>query len=220
MTSRNTRLALLSLAILVVGVVLYVVAGRSSKPAAKPDAQPVAGNKLTVDRRGTPPPTGTDRPSATPAANPPVPGSDPANDPANPGTKTYVMEDGTVVRDHRKDGAPPVATTPLPPEQRTMNPDLTAVVYREVAPRVAACAAQVPADARGADPFVYVNLTVEVDGGTLSSSSVVPVAHDVEESAAGPLVACVRESLGTLRVEAKGEPDQASYVLQYPVKLR
>ena len=137
------------------------------------------------------------------------------------GTRTYIMDDGTVVRDHRKNGGePPVATTPVPPAQRTLDPELSAKVYQQVAPRVADCTAKVPASARGADPFVYVNLTVEVDGGILSTTEVVPVAHDVEDAAAGALVTCVRAGLSTVRVEAKGEPDQTSYVLQYPIRLR
>ena len=48
----------------------------------------------------------------------------------------------------------------------------------------------------------------------------VPVAHDVADSAAGTLVSCVREALLTLQVDAAGEPAVSGYVLQYPVRLR
>ncbi len=157
-----------------------------------------------------------------------VPGTPGAgSDPAAPGAaekvepKIYVMDNGTVVRDHRRGGgAPPLATTPLPPEQRTMNPQLTNRVFQALAPRVATCAAAVPTAARKADPFVYINLTVTVAAGTLRATDVVPVAHDVADSAAGTLVSCVREALLTLQVDAAGEPAVSGYVLQYPVRLR
>ncbi len=222
MTDRTRRLSLLALAAVAAALAVYLLVGRGSHATREPRLTGPVGALHPGDPSrpgaGTP---GLRSPGTTPAR---LPG---AADPADPaavldaGTRTYVMDDGTVVRDHRAGGGePPVATTPVPPEQRTLNPELSAKVYQQLAPRVADCTGKVPASARGADPFVYVNLTVEVDGGILSTTEVLPVAHDVEDAAAGALVACVRAGLSTLRVDAKGEPDQTSYVLQYPMRLR
>ena len=75
---------------------------------------------------------------------PGTPGSPDPSDPAAPGAaervepRIYVMDDGSVVRDHRRGGgSPPLATAPLPPERRNMNPLLTTRVYQVLAPRVA-----------------------------------------------------------------------------------
>lgn len=219
MTARNVRLSLLALAALVAALAIYLLVGRGSQAAPGPRAAGSDPERPGELARPSGPSGPGPRSPATAPRDPSAGGADPAEPDA--GVRTYVMDDGTVVRDHRKNGGePPVATTPVPPEQRTLNPELSARVYQQLAPRVADCAAKVPATARGADPFVYVNLTVEVDGGVLSTSDVVPVAHDVGDSAAGALVSCVRAGLSTLRVDAKGEPDQTSYVLQYPVRLR
>ena len=220
MTARTTRLSLLALAALVAGLAVYLLVGRGSSAARGPR---VAGPRDPVAPGGTAQPAGSGAPELrAPGTTPSLPGAGPAEPGAvDGGVRTYVMDDGTVVRDHRKNGGEaPVATTPIPPEQRTLNPELSARVYQQLSPRVAECAAKVPAGARGADPFVYVNLTVEVDGDVLSTTSVVPVAHDVDDAAAGGLVSCVRDGLSTLRVDAKGEPDQQAYVLQYPIRLR
>lgn len=216
MTARNLRLTLLAIAVLALGLALYLWKGRgssTSSTATRP--APGEGSGATAVGR---PPAGRPGPGARRDEWPAEPGS--AGGSAT-GPRTYVMDDGSMVRDHRAGGGqPPVATTPMPPEQRTMNPELTARVYQQVSPAVAGCAAKVPTDARGADPFVYINLNVEVDGGVLSATDVLPVAHDVEGDAAEALVACVREGVARLRVDATGEPDQAAYVLQYPIKLR
>ncbi|HVV82605.1 MAG TPA: hypothetical protein VHE35_05970, partial [Kofleriaceae bacterium] len=122
---------------------------------------------------------------------------------------------------HRRNGEPPVSTSPLPPEQRTLDPEVSARVYQQIAPKVAACTAQVPASARGPDPFVYINLTVAIDHGVLSSSDVVPVGHDItDDGARSALESCVRDAASTVRVDAKGQADQAQYVLHYPVRIR
>lgn len=163
---------------------------------------------------GTGQPQGTAGGSADPGADDPLAGD-------RPPVRTYVMEDGTVGRDHRRGPASaPVAIVPTPPEQRTMSSDLTARVYREVAPKVAACSAKVPDAALGADPFVYLNLTVDVTGGRLNAASVLPVAHDIEEAAATALVTCTREALAKLSLDAAGEPERTGYVLQYPLRVR
>ena len=146
---------------------------------------------------------------------------DPAGTDPRPPPRFYVMDDGHVVRDHRRGGGePPLATAPLPPEQRTMSSEVTARVYQQLAPIVATCGAQVPTSARGADPFVYINLTVRVAGGTLTTVDSMPSPHDIADTASAPLVKCVRDGLATLRVAAAGEPDRASYPLQYPVRIR
>ena len=130
------------------------------------------------------------------------------------------MDDGTVVRDHRSNPTEPVATNPLPPGQRTLASSIAADVYQQLASRVATCATKVPPAARGAEPFVYVNLTVAIAGGTLTATDVVPVPHDIAPPANDALVACIRDSITTVRAAAKGEPDRTGYVLQYPIRIR
>lgn len=249
MTTRNLRFALLSIVVVAAGIAIAITV-RKRFATSHDDTRAATASADRTGPGGSSGPTGPTGAGAGPgptaggagaggAGQGPggtAGGTDPAGGAAggtaggtadgtgagsDRPTTTYVMDDGTVFRDHRRGGGgPPVATTPLPPEQRTMSPDLTARVYQAISPKVATCGGQVPAEARGADPFVYVNLTVEVDGDILSTTDVLPVAHDVADASAGPLVACVRDGLATLRVDAKGEPDQSRYVLQYPIKIR
>ncbi len=221
MTAKTTRLALLAVAALAAGLAIYFLVGRGSSATPTPHVAGPADPARPVDRSPRPSTPGAPDPrSPGPTPGGPTADGDPSAAPVG-GDRTYVMDDGTVVRDHRKSGGDaPVAITPVPPEQRTLSSEVSAQVYQQLSPKVAACTAKVPAAARGADPFVYINLTVEVDGGVLSTTQVLPVAHDITDAAAGALVACVRDGLSTLRVDAKGEPDQASYVLQYPIRVR
>jgi hypothetical protein len=136
-------------------------------------------------------------------------------------TRTYVMDNGAVVRDHRpEDHGEPIAPPPMPPEQRTMSSAVTAVVYQRVAPVVAACAAKVVAADRGKDPFVYLTLTVAVTHGKLTVADSFPTANDIGAGAKPALLDCVRAGTLTQTVEAVDEPDRDNYIVQYPIRIR
>ena len=197
-----------------VGPGATTTAGPRPGLGASADVAPVAVGPSGVDPGPTVGSAGT--PGRPSVIDPDPDGSEP-----RPPPRVYVMDDGHVVRDHRRGGgAPPLATAPLPPEQRTMSSEVTARVYQQLSPIVAICGAQVPTTARGADPFVYINLTVRVAGGTLTTVDSMPVAHDIADAATAPLVKCIRDGLLPLRVAAAGEPDRAAYPLQYPIRIR
>ena len=137
------------------------------------------------------------------------------------GTRTYVMDNGAVVQDHRGDGyGPPVAPPALPPGKRTMSPEVTALIFQKLRPGVLACAGKVPASDRGADPFVYVTMTVAVASGRLSTTDTYPTTHDLKGDSLEGYVNCVREAGMAVTLDGTGEPDRNDYIVQYPIRLR
>ncbi|MBP8810371.1 MAG: hypothetical protein KBG48_05340 [Kofleriaceae bacterium] len=180
----------------------------------------------------------TSRASGGAAVDPSAPGAGPAGGSAAPsrprprvpgttdvevlpdGTRVYVSDKG-VFRDHRGSGAPPPLGPPgLPPDQKTMSSAVTAQIYDQLKPAVVACSAAVAAADRGADPFVYVTLTVAVAGGALSTTGVEVGVNDVATSAQAALVQCVSERARAVAIPASGEPDRTDYIVQYPIRLR
>jgi BirA family biotin operon repressor/biotin-[acetyl-CoA-carboxylase] ligase len=136
------------------------------------------------------------------------------------GTRVYVTDKG-VFRDHRgSGGSAPLGPPGLPPDQKTMSSAVTAQIYDQLKPAVVACSAAVAAADRGADPFVYVTLTVAVAGGALSTTGVEVGVNDVATSAQAALVQCVSERARAVAIPASGEPDRTDYIVQYPIRLR
>lgn len=137
------------------------------------------------------------------------------------GTRTYVMDNGAVVQDHRGEGyGPPVAPPALPPGKRTMSPEITARIFQLLRPGVTKCAAKVPAAERGPDPFVYVTMTVAVAAGRLTTTDVYPTTHDLKGDSVDGYVNCVREAGMAVTLDRTGEPDRTDYVVQYPIRVR
>ncbi|MEZ4400036.1 MAG: hypothetical protein R3B06_08455 [Kofleriaceae bacterium] len=176
---------------------------------APTDLQPVAG-------QGAPLPPGV-APRGSAAVGQPQPGRVALA--AEP--KTYVLDNGAVVRDHRAGvEQAPLGPPPLPPNERTMSPVVTAQIYRELAPRVRTCGAAVPTNERGADPFVYVTLTVAVTGGQLSTTDVEVAGHDLAGPATDAFLACIHTDGMTITLADTGEPDRRGYIVQYPIRVR
>jgi hypothetical protein len=135
--------------------------------------------------------------------------------------KTYVTDTGNLVRDHRANVTDPKAVpAPLPPEQRTMSSNVTAEIYRTLAPVVRACGLDVDASAKGPEPVVMVTLSVDVAGEKLTFADATAVATDINGPAADKVIGCVRDRANGLTVDAKGEPDRTGYVVQYPIRIR
>ena len=170
-----------------------------------PAIDPVTG-KPVIGRPGT----------ANPAAPDEIDDGD-----GDPTTRTYVMDNGAVVRDHRGSGYdPPINPPPMRPDARTMSTVVTARIYQQLAPIVAACANTVPAADRGADPFVYVTMTVKVAKGQLTTTDVYPTIHDVTGGSATAFPSCVADKARTITLTASDEPDHDDYIVQYPIRLK
>jgi hypothetical protein len=131
------------------------------------------------------------------------------------------MDNGAVVRDHRGSGyGPPITPPPMRPDQRTMNTELTAKIYQQLSPMVAACGREVPAGDRGADPYVYVTLTVKVAKGQLTTTDVYPTMNDVTGASASSLPACIADKAKGISLASGDEPEHDDYTVQYPIRLR
>jgi hypothetical protein len=135
--------------------------------------------------------------------------------------KTYVTDTGNLVRDHRSNVTDPKAVpAPMPPEQQTMSSNVTAEIYRSLAPVVRACGLDVDASAKGPEPVVHVTLSVDVAGERLTFADATAVTTDIDGAAADKVIACVRDRANGLTVDAKGEPDRTGYIVQYPIRIR
>ncbi len=218
--SARTRLVLLALGVaLVVAVGFWRMRGRASDPAA-PTASDRAGSSTATG----PGPAGT-RPRIDPRSGStvkPAAGADEVDDgDGDPDTRTYVMDNGAVIRDHRGSGyAPPINPPPMPPDKRTMNTQLTAKIYQQLAPIVAACGGAVPTADRGGDPFTYVTMTVKVEKGQLTTTDVYPTIHDINGTSADAFPACVADKAKAIAIATGDEPDHSDYIVQYPIRLR
>jgi hypothetical protein len=215
MTGRTRGLLIALAAVAVVAIAIWQWRKRAGDDAPASGAATGTGGAV-------PPPIDRRRVVAQPAGP-----SDDLSDPDAPDRsarrepKIYVLDNGAVIRDHRGEGfPPPIAPPPLPPEQRTMNTQLTAKIYLALAPVVRACAAEVPAVDRGDDPFTYVTMTVQVSKGQLTTSDVFPTTHDVKGASEQRFASCVADKGRAIAVAAPDEPDHTDYIVQYPIRLR
>lgn len=209
--------AVVALAVIAIAVIWW--RGGSSSSSATPDAPAGAAAPPT----GAPPPAGP-RPVGkveVPGDRPAAPGDVASGGAADRGVRTYVMDNGAVVQDHRGDGyGPPIDPPPMPPSKRTMDSAVTAKVYLQLKPMVAACSGKFdPAD-RGDDPFVYVTMTVAVTKGTLTPTDVYPTLHDLKGASADRFTDCLRTQAMSIQVPDSGEPDRTDYIVQYPIRLK
>lgn len=223
----RTRALLVVLGVAAVAaIVAWTLRGGSEPTAGTPGSAGTGAPATDPARPGTsaPPlarpgvaqPAGPRTGSAAAAAN----GVEEIED-GDPDTRTYVMDNGAIVRDHRGSGyAPPINPPAMSPDRRTMSTDITARIYQQLAPMVASCGAQVPAEDRGENPFTYVTLNVQVAGGRLAVTDVYPTIHDIEGASAASFPACVRDKAAALSVPTGTEPDRDDYTVQYPIRLR
>lgn len=215
------RARLLGAVVALAVVAIVVIWWRGGRSAPSAPADPPAGSD--APRVGAPSPAGA-RPVGkveVPTGRP-APGADkPSAAGDDPVMRTYVMDNGAVVQDHRGDGfGPPIDPPPMPPSKRTMDSAVTAKVYLQLKPMVAKCGGQLdPAD-RGKDPFVYVTMTVAVTKGALAPTDVYPTLHDLKGPSADRFTDCLRTQAMTIQVPESGEPDRTDYIVQYPIRLK
>ncbi|MBL8626276.1 MAG: hypothetical protein JNK64_33480 [Myxococcales bacterium] len=209
--------AVVALAVIAIAVIWWRSGSSSSSPPADPPAGSAAPRAGATPAPGRTPVGKVEVPDDRPAA----PGDVAGGAPADRGTRTYVMDNGAVVQDHRGDGyGPPIDPPPMPPSKRTMNSAVTAKIYLQLKPMVTACGGKVdPAD-RGEDPFVYVTMTVAVTKGTLAPTDIYPTLHDLDGASADRFTDCLRTQAMTIRVPDSGEPDRTDYIVQYPIRLK
>ncbi|MBK7072879.1 MAG: hypothetical protein IPH44_11300 [Myxococcales bacterium] len=208
--------AVVALAVIAIAVIWWRGGSSSSSAPAGPagSAAPRAGAKPPAGR----PPVGK---VEVPGEGPAAPGDVARGVAPDRGTRTYVMDNGAVVQDHRGDAyGPPIDPPGMPPSKRTMDSAVTAKVYLQLKPLVAACAGKFdPAD-RGDDPFVYVTMTVAVAKGTLTPTDVYPTLHDLKGASADRFTDCLRTKAMAIQVPDSGEPDRTDYIVQYPIRLK
>lgn len=141
---------------------------------------------------------------------------------AQDGMREYRTDHGARVRDHapNPDVEPAIYPGPLPPEQRTMNPQLTSALVRELRPIVNRCGKDIPVEDRGAKPTVMVTLTVDIAGGSLRATDASVAPLDIAEGRRDALVTCVREAAAAVTIPSGNEPDRTDYVTHFPITLR
>lgn len=213
----SRRLIYVVLAV-VVGAIVYVVFLRDrGGDGAAPDGPAATGGTGGTASTGGPA-VAVPRPRQPSAGTVATP--DPAAGTAD-GPRTYVTDTGNVVRDHRTGVAEPIAVpAPLPPGDRTMNPQLSGALYQQLAPIVRKCGVDAPGDGRGDDPVAHVTLTLDIVDGKLTTTDATAVTSDVPGPAGAQIAACVRDRAAALTVAANGEPDRTGYIVQYPIRLR
>jgi hypothetical protein len=206
-------LALIALAI---ALFFFLRKGDDKKPTQTDDA-PATANRPKLNAA---PGTGT----TGSGVGSPMPRVKLPNDGTGAGTddvKTYVTDTGNLVRDHRANVTDPKAVpAPMPPEQQTMSSNVTAEIYRTLAPVVRACGQEIDASTKGPEPVVHVTLSVDVTGEKLTFADATAVTTDINGPAADKVIACVRDRANGLTVDAKGEPDRSGYIVQYPLRIR
>jgi|GEM_PF-5755881 len=220
MTGRTRTLLIALAALVLAAIAIWKLRGgdapQSAGPAPgaaedKPDGVPGPAPRRPVDPRSGPVAAGRPGPDDV----------DLDDGDGDPTTRTYVMDNGAVVRDHRGAGAaPPINPPPMRPDQRTMSTVITARIYQQLAPAVASCGAAVPAADRGADPFTYVTMTVKVAKGALTTIDVYPTINDIGGASAASFTTCVTDKAMAISLTARDEPDHDDYIVQYPIRLR
>jgi hypothetical protein len=206
----NRRLLSIGAAVAVVGAAFYVLVlrGRGAAEADRP-AERTAASRPERDLR---------EPRAPRAVPPPRPTSrDDGGD--RPGPSHYLREDGTMVRDHRGEGAPRYLRPSLPHRDASpVTANVTAAVMKEVRPIVLKCLRGLPDSAFGERALVMTRAVVSIDdAGMLSIDELGPDATDVDEAAIAPALDCIRSQATNLKTRVDHGP-VASATLAFPIR--
>jgi hypothetical protein len=186
---------------------LYVVlsqAGDSAAPAGVPKNAERVRRDMPDGARRTPTERTAERPSAVL----------PVNAAAGDGS-------GVIVRDHRSGNPTPVPVPPVitRPSQHRITPQLSSEVSRMVRAAVAACAGDVPKEARGATPRFEGQITIAIKSGTATITTAALALRDVNGVAVDDLNQCVAQKSIGATTPAGDEPDIDGYLITLSLRL-
>lgn len=208
----NARVALLGLVVVVlgVGVYLFLRGGDDGEP------------DRTAASRGAAPerdlPTGPARDPGTPARDVGPSGKTIQPDPERPEPVEHVREDGTTVRDHRKNPGEYIRPSLPHPDESPIAPEVTSSVMSLIRPVVLECMKGVPEAAFGQRPVVMTRATISIDDqGTMIVTDIGPAVDDIDESAATAALDCIRGKSGSLTAKVD-HAAVASANLAFPIR--
>ena len=207
----NARVALLGLAVVVLGVGVYLFLRGGDD--GEPDRTAASGGAHEREI-----PTGPAREGTTPERDVGQPGKTIGPDPDRPGPVEHVREDGTTVRDHRKTPTEYVRPSLPHPDESPIAPAVTAEVMKLIRPVVLDCMKGVPEAAFGQRPVVMTRATISIDDqGLMTVIDLGPALDDIDESAASAALDCIREKSGSLSSKVD-HAAVASANLAFPIR--
>ncbi len=133
--------------------------------------------------------------------------------------KRYVLDDGTVMRDHRKSPPPPnyERRIALPAELSKVKPATLAAVRVGVRPAMRQCIETHTADAEGAKAKAV--LTVSITDELLHVDAVDFDSSGLDADAAAELEACATEAMTGFEKQVPGSEDVAEHFMTFPYSL-
>lgn len=208
----NGRVVLVGLAVAVLGAAVYFLVIRGGDESGEPERTAESGKAPERDVPGDP-----ERGLAPPGRDP-GPGKTVEADPEPRGAVEHTREDGTTVRDHRANPTEYVRPSLPHPSESPIAAEVTASVMQLVRPVVLACLKDVPEAAYGARPVVMTRATISIDDkGLMTVDDIGPALDDIDESAAGAALACIRDKSGTLSAQVD-HAAVASANLAFPIR--
>lgn len=136
---------------------------------------------------------------------------------ARPRAVTDYMVGDARVRDHRSGERAPIEVPPAvhAPGGRKIPSQLTSAIAQEVRVAMAACAASLPATARGSAPRLDGTIAIAIRAGKATITSARVQLREVERVAAAAIEQCIEQRSVAVTASAGDEAD----VEDYPVTL-
>lgn len=119
----------------------------------------------------------------------------------------YMLEDGTMVRDHRSGGSAPYVKPSVPHREASpVTANVTSNVMRAVRPIVLKCMSNVPDSAFGKAPLIETRASISIDAeGNLTVLELGPALADIDEGAVGDALDCIRNAAASIHVHVDHE---------------
>ena len=178
------------------------------KPAT---VAPPAGSAVSVPTEAAPP-----APSPSAPHLPGVPAESGSSEPLHEGSDpaSYTVG-GVAIRDHRGGDAVPMDMSPNlhAPDSRKLPATLVTAITARVKTALYQCAADVPREARGAQPRLEGQITVSVKEHVLTIDATTAKVRDVVGAALEPTQQCIEKASTGLAVPAADEADLAAYTI-------
>ncbi len=144
--------------------------------------------------------------------------------PASGAPVIRTREDGSTVRDHRKNADAEWVRPALPhPSMSPVSAVVTSTVMRQVRPVVLECMRKVPDSAYGTSPVVVTRAEISIDGeGNLRVAALGPALRDIDPTAAAAALECIRAAAPTLsgHVEHEAVPSATLSLTIRPLDYR